>query len=119
MTKTFNGWANYETWACKLWIDNEQASYLYRANAARDAFAEAKTCPQVGRGLWTEDEAPRILLADRLKREITDAAPDLGASLYSDLLLAAISEIDWCEIADALLEEHAEQSAEAEEVNHD
>ncbi len=115
MTKTFNGWANYETWACKLWMDNEQASYLSWADAAREAVDDASVVLQVRRGLWTHDEAPRILLADRLKREITDAAPDLGNSLYADLLQSGISEIDWYEIADALLNDHAEERATEED----
>jgi len=39
-----------------------------------------------------------------LKEEITDAAPDLGASVYSDLLQAAMDSVDWQEIADNLIE---------------
>jgi hypothetical protein len=48
--------------------------------------------------------AARFNLADQLKEEITDAAPDLGASVYSDLLQAAIDSVNWQEIADNLIE---------------
>ena len=24
---SYNGWTNYETWAVKLWMDNEEGSY--------------------------------------------------------------------------------------------
>ena len=36
MCDEYNGWTNYPTWACALWIDNEQWSY----NAARKATDE-------------------------------------------------------------------------------
>lgn len=36
---------------------------------------------------------------ERLKEEITDGAPDLGASMYSDILGAALSDVNWMEIA--------------------
>ena len=27
MDNKYNGWANYETWNFKLWLDNDEASY--------------------------------------------------------------------------------------------
>ena len=42
-------------------------------------------------------------LADQLKDEITDASPDMEASLYSDLLQAALVTVNWSEIAENLL----------------
>lgn len=106
LERKYNGWANYETWVCKLWMDNEQNSYLYWAEAAREAVQESDSSLQVRRGIWSPNDAPQIQLANRLKQEVTDAAPDLGASLYADLLFAGLSEIDWFEIADALLDDH-------------
>lgn len=77
----FNGWKNYETWAVALWIDNtqstQQEAYAIIAenpdeNAAAQAFKE-----------WIEDGNP-----------LSEAG-----SLYSDLLNAALSEVDWYEVA--------------------
>ena len=31
----YNGWANYETWAVKLWFDNEEATYRTWMERAR------------------------------------------------------------------------------------
>ena len=47
-------------------------------------------------------------LADLLKEEFEDAAPDLGASTFSDLLGYALGLVNWYEIAEMLIEEHRE-----------
>lgn len=97
--KGYNGWKNYETWAVALWIDNEEGSYNRRCELAREAKEEA----------GEEDEDGRTaegLLADQLKTWIREEEiPDLGASLYADLLGAALDEVDWYEIAENWLEE--------------
>ena len=100
----YNGWTNYETWAVALWIDNEEGSQAYWRQEAEYATRTAKNSEQVAAGVWTPDEAARFNLADQLKEEITDAAPDLGASVYSDLLQAAMDSVNWHEIAYNLIE---------------
>jgi hypothetical protein len=98
-TSNYNGWANYETWAVKLWLDNEEASYRYWAEEARSWHGR--------------DDAARGL-ARQLEEEVTEAAPLEDASLYSDLLRAALSEVDWFEIAESYLgdvEEEADQGS--------
>jgi hypothetical protein len=32
----YNGWNTYETWAVKLWLDNEEGSYRYWTEQARE-----------------------------------------------------------------------------------
>ena len=96
---TYNGWTNYETWNVALWIDNEQGTYW----EARDMARQSRTAGA---------------LAQSLKDWITDMAPDLGASMFADLLGAALSEVDWYEIAGHYFEEtheddEAKQEAEA------
>lgn len=101
----YNGWVNYETWAVALWLDNDQASYLYwREQAARQRREAANSC-QVREGLWTEAEARRFNLADQLLEEVIDASPLQEASLYSDLLSGALAEVNWLEIVDHWLSE--------------
>lgn len=89
----YNGWSNYETWNVKLWMDNEEGSYRYWNDEAH-RIAEDNS----------KEDATRIL-ADQLKDEHQNNAPDLGASVWADLLGAALSEVDWYEIASALLED--------------
>lgn len=97
---SYNGWTNYETWNVKLWLDNEEPSYRYWQEAAAEVWAEAEADHPFSRS-----ERGRIDLGDRLKEEITEGSP-LGddASMYSDLLGAALSEVNWGEVANSLLE---------------
>ena len=53
----------------------------------------------------TRSELARYTLAISAKAWIDDMQPDLGATLWSDLLSAAVSEVDWHEIADNWLSE--------------
>lgn len=95
-TKTYNGWTNYETWNVALWIDNEEGSYRYWRDTMRDLWDHAEAHPHEH---WTRSEQARFTLADRLKNELEESKPELGASMWSDLLNAALSEVNWNEIA--------------------
>lgn len=44
-----------------------------------------------------------IALSDMLKDEHAEALPDLGATVWADLLGAAMSEVNWYEIAEHLI----------------
>lgn len=88
-SEKYNGWTNYETWAVNLWIGNDEPSYRYWRAAARATKGSKQT--QV------------ISLANQLKDEFAYAKPDLGATVWADLLGAALSEVDWDEIAENLL----------------
>lgn len=99
-----NGWTNYETWIVNLWLTNEEDSYRYwrmRAAWARKQKAELDDCASI--------------LAAELKAEVQDNKPEEflnsdgmnhgSSGLYSDLLGAALSEVNWFEIAKSFLEE--------------
>lgn len=89
---TYNGWANYETWAVNLWLANDEGSYEWLLEMARQCEGA---------------EYPRVALADTLKNEIVESAegalPDAG--LLADLLSAAISSVDFHEIASHYIKE--------------
>ena len=102
----YNGWKNYETWNVALWIDNEQGSYSQRCEMAQEAYNDAD---------GDMDDATRNL-ADSLKDWIEEMNPLASeASLFSDLLGAALSEVDWWEIAENFLEDVDKKDDEPEE----
>lgn len=98
--KRYNGWTNYETWVTKLWLDNSEADQEIQRELAKQAIATPKA------DVWTREETNKYTLADLLKDHIEDTNPLRGdANLYSDLMSAALQEIDWAEIAEAILED--------------
>lgn len=105
MTKNeYNGYYNYETWNISLWIDNEQSSQEYWAERAREALENAiqnRASEQIA-SLPPEDRAA-INLADALKDEHEESLPEL-TGFAADLLNAAMSEVNWHEIAKNLVE---------------
>ncbi len=103
---TYNGWTNYETWATALWIDNEQGSYTASREMAREQLDAAREDPE---DLWDDERRQaRYYLAAALSEEFEEAAPDLGASVWADLLGRALGRVDWTEIAENLIDEMAE-----------
>ena len=91
--KEYNGWTNYETWVTKLWLDNDEGSYRYWADQA------------AGSDIAT--------LANQLKAEHAEAIPEtMHTGLFADLLTAALSEVNWDEIAESLIEDNQSESKE-------
>jgi hypothetical protein len=89
-----NGWSNYETWAMALWIDNEETTYRYWRAAARELI----------QGPAMKKRERLYVLAGRLKDEFEDERPELEG-VWGDLLGAAMSEVNWHEIAGVILDD--------------
>lgn len=114
--KTYNGWTNYETWNVKLWMYNDQGSYQHYEQLAKDVYDGAQAEPS-----FTKLERAGISLAEMLKREFEEAWQEimeaagkhihLSSSVWADLMGAALSEVNWMEIANALLEDVEEEAA--------
>jgi hypothetical protein len=96
----YNGWTNYETWAANLWIDNEEGTH--------DMYLEVATDYIERHG----DDAT-YELSEYLKSEMEENTPTT-CGVYADLLNAAISEINFYEIAEHLID-YAKEELEPEE----
>lgn len=92
--KTFNGWTNYCTWAAALWIDNEESTYKYFKELVAEIREEE-----------TDENEIKYRLENAIKEFIEDNAPEIPASLYSDLLGYAMQDINYYEIASNMLED--------------
>lgn len=99
--QTYNGWTNYETWNVALWIDNEEGSHEQRREMAQEAWDNAEDDGEPDGRLT----AAVYALEDSLKAWVEDMVPDLGATMWADLLGAALSEVNWREIAENWMED--------------
>lgn len=119
MNTTYNGWTNYETWLIKLWIDNNEESYDYWREQTRDCWRY----PSTNQFIDSHRGRTVLALAERLKNEheaIVDSALEpahLETSFVADLLTGVLSDVDWREIAEALVdaEELTEEESEMED----
>lgn len=103
----YNGWSNYETWNVALWIDNEEGSYRHW----RDQVCEALEAEQ------DRDDAVNTV-SKALRAEIEDQMPELNGC-YSDLLSAALSEVNWYEIAENWVDDYISEHPEVLESEDD
>jgi hypothetical protein len=101
--KDYNGWTNYETWAVNLWMSNDAGSDEHYREMAQEVYGEAEQEARAdGSVLFTRNERATLTLADRLKDELEEQQSELTGvtGVFSDLLSAAMSEVDWHEIAE-------------------
>lgn len=91
---TYNGYTNYETWAYKLYIDNDSYLYDYYRDLALQAYNENE-----------KDKDKTILcIENALELDIEEDVPIEG--IYADLLQAAIANINYYEIAECLYDSY-------------
>jgi hypothetical protein len=93
MSEKYNGWTNYETWCVNLWIDNDGTAEPYRELAlCAVANTANEQCP---------DGAAIRTLAEQIKEEFETGRDETCETpgVYGDLLGAALSSVNWSEIA--------------------
>jgi len=110
--KTYNGWSNYETWAVALWLDNEEPTHRLMRQLARQAWSEAPQSRQAKDWNWPREQAARCSLAGQIQDLVEEGNPVTSSTLYADLMNAALSEVNWAEIAQSYLSEEMEEKKE-------
>lgn len=104
--KTYNGWNSYETWLVALWMDNSEGSQSFWQERAEELVKDNDD---------DKDEATRAL-ADQLKDEHEEANPCTGSDIWADMMNAALSEVDWHEIASHYVDEVEVETEEETEA---
>ena len=94
MCEKYNGWANYETWAVALWIDNDQSSYNYWRDVSKVAL----------QGSGGDKREAKLKIAEELRDFIMDEAPEVSG-MYGDLLTSSLQAVDVYESAENWLED--------------
>lgn len=99
----YNGWPTYETWAVALWLGNDEETQ-------RDVEHIAAAW-----NILSGDEGGTLAeLADEIARYVDDLTEIESvrqrASLASDLLGAALSDVDWQALARAYAAELADEA---------
>lgn len=103
----YHGHANYETWAVNLWLDNEQSLQEMWAERAKEIEKNIHRDANVKSGIWTPCQALKFRLADEIENFVKDKNPLADkASMFSDILSANLSEVDWNEVAEARMPEN-------------
>ncbi|MBC8548792.1 MAG: hypothetical protein H8D23_03995 [Candidatus Brocadiales bacterium] len=104
----YNGWANYETWLTKLWIDNDEGTSMHAHDTAQEMLENAATTDYL-----SQEETACIELGDFLRDMFDDEANELmpNASLLSDLLAAALRAVDWYEISESYINDIKQSQA--------
>lgn len=95
---TYNGWSNYETWRVRL--------EMFDGSMPEDIMGSAPD------GIDRDDDARTLQAAMREHAEyLICASSDEGAA--RDYAFAFISDVNWYEIAHAMLNDWAEEHPEA------
>jgi hypothetical protein len=107
----YNGWSNRETWLVNLWMDQSHASY---AGIAKQ-YLVRELNDDGGYDVSTAARKAIFPFADYLQNwheevSYTDVLEgDYHASVFADLLSTALANVIWNEIAEAWLDEAAEE----------
>lgn len=89
---SYQGYKNYETWAVSLWLSNDQGDYDFWLESANDIIERD----------GMKDSA--YTLSQYMSEHFQDEHFPLDEGLYSDMLSAALQEVDWLTVAEEFID---------------
>jgi hypothetical protein len=111
MSEKYNGWTNYETWCVNLWMSNDQGSDEHFREMAQEVYDHSKS--DIDK-VFSQEENATLTFRDQLKEEFEEQQSQLVGvtGVFSDLLGAALSEVNWYEIAKHYIEDVDKEETE-------
>lgn len=104
---TYNGWSNYETWCCNLWLSNEYGVSERCSWELQDVISSHGMDYAEGERVLESYVTGEVLAPDEGDSQLAVGVCGMAA----DLLTASINRINWREIATAWMDELAEEDA--------
>lgn len=98
----YNGWTNYETWVVGLWFNDDQGLQSQWSKRASELLHDGATDDDQHNACST--------LADEMKELVEEGNPCDEAGFYIDLMSAALSEVNWFEIAEHYVDAVAQEA---------
>lgn len=99
--KDYNGWANYATWAANLWLENCEGSYYMVRELAEG-------CIQSGLSRGLDRDEVVFKCSEMIEEAVSESLPELEG-LYCELLAHMLSQIDWYQIAEHIVDDMLEE----------
>jgi flagellar motor protein MotB len=86
------------------WLHSDDATYKHWREEAQRVRELAKSAPEVRKNPALFDEVAARMLAKQLKEEFIRGVPDKADGLHQDLLYEVLTEVNWLELAEDLLQ---------------
>ena len=100
--KEYNGWTNWETWNCKLWLDNDQSVYWELQDMCKLYLEENK-----------QDSRSAYDFGERIHDFVLDLYEDGDAEklwgFFTDVVYQAMRDVNWTEIAQHMIDDAEEE----------
>lgn len=94
ITRAVNDWVHRDGESHRFWLDRTQQDIDRAARAG-----------EVRSGEWSTENMSLFLVTMRLKMSVEEGKPKPMDPLFEQFIAAAMREVHWMEIADALIEE--------------
>jgi hypothetical protein len=114
-SESYNGWANRETWAVALWINNEQRwqelvhEELRAAIDTQRVEHHTDTLSANKAGDVVRENVENLITVDGYRETYGEAIPEDLVRIAEDI--GSLYRVDWHEIGTAFLADLAEQAA--------
>lgn len=87
--------SEYATKLVNLWLENTEKTYIYYRKRAAELLEDENN----------DEETAAEMLADEIRANLEAKSPAGSENLYADLIAAALSEVDFIDVANGFLEE--------------